>query len=137
MDSEQFRNELDQFHGTEKYHRHVLNPRLVWTDGVLHFARQAKAFWFIDAIAVGVNGNPGPVPNVIPLDDEFAIVLLEVKDRSAMLRLYLDTDENGDYQPAFILYEEPIEFTDCPPGTWKFYLERSGDYVVLMLPNER
>lgn len=137
MNTEQLQAELAGFHGTEKYHRHVLNPQLVWTDGVLYFARQAKALWFIDAIAVGVNGNPGPVPNVIPLDDEFAIVLLEVKDRSAMLRLYLDTDEDGNYQPAFVLYEEPIEFTDCLPGTWKFYLERSGDYVVLMLPNER
>ena len=137
MNSEQLRNELDQFHGTEKYHRHVLNRHLVWTDGVLHFARQAKAFWFIDVIAVGANGNPGPVPNVIPLDDEFAIVLLEVEDRAATIRLYSDTNEYGYYTLDFLLYEEFIEFTDCPPGTWKFYLERSGDYVVLMLPNER
>ena len=137
MDSEQLQAELASFHGTEKYHRHVLNRHLVWTDGVLHFARQAKAFWFIDVIAVGANGNPGPVPNVVPRRDEFAIVLLEVKDVLATLRLYSDTDEDGNYPQDLLLYQEEIGFTDCPPGTWKFYLERSGDYVVLMLPNER
>ena len=137
IDSEQLRNELYQFHGTEEYHRHPFNQRLFWTDGVQNFAQRAQAFWFIDVIAVGANGRPGPVPQAVPRQSEFAVVLLEVKDVLANLRLYSDTDEDGNYPRDFLLYEEPIGFTDCPPGTWKFYLEEEGDFVVLMLPGER
>lgn len=144
MNSEELQNELNRFHGTETYHRHRLNPHLVWTDGVDYFARQAQASWFITILAVGTGGRPGPVPRIVPRCDEFAIVLMEVRGHTATLRLYSDSDEDGNYPQQYLLYEEEIEYTDCLPGTWKFYLEqagdfvkRTGDYAVLMLPNER
>ena len=135
MKTQDLQNALDQFHGTETWRRHPLNKKLLHTDGVEYFAEQAGAYWFIDAIALGVYGNPGPIPAAIPDQDRFGVVLLNVSERKATIQVRSDYDENDD-TCGDVLWETPIEFTDAPEGVWKFYLVDDGEHSVLMVPGE-
>lgn len=127
--------ELNQFTGTETWHRHPYNRRLLWTDGVEYFADKARAFWFIDAIALGVHGRRGPVPDAVPGKDTFAVVLLRSKNEEGSIEVRSDYDEH-DKTVGTKLYKANIPFTDCPEGVWKFFLQHDGENVVLMLPSE-
>ncbi len=126
---------LAQFTTTETWHRHSLNRRLLWTDGAQYFADQAEAWWFIDAVALGVYGKPGPIPLAVPEQDHFGIVLLDVGDGKATIQVRSDYDENDD-TAGHLLWHTPIHSTDCPEGIWKFYLAAEGEHVVLLTPNE-
>lgn len=136
MNSEQLAIELEGFTGTEKWTPHFLNRRLLWTDGVQHFADQAGAFWFIDLVAIGADGRRGLVPEVVPDKDHFAIVLLTSKDGTGLVEAYSDCEEDESYSIEKRLFSQPIEFTDCPEGVWKFYLVWDGEHTVLLLPSE-
>lgn len=117
------------FTGTDQWHRHSLNRDLIWTDGVDFFAREAEAYWFLDLVALGINGKEGIVPAVKADPGGFAVVLLRVRNESALIEAYDDI-------PGRCLYQERVEFTDCPEGDWKFYLVDDGDHVTLLLPSE-
>lgn len=121
--------QLKQYTGTEQYFRHGLNRRLVWTDGVQHFADKAGAFWFLDVVAIGTHGRPGIVPAVQRDPGGFAVVILHVKNDHALVEAYDDI-------PGRCLYSESIGWTDCPEGEWKFYLVDDVEYVTMMLPSE-
>ena len=121
--------ELKEFTGTELYHRHPLNPKLVWTDGVQHFAEKAGAFWFLDLVAIGANGHPGIVPAVQRDPGGFAVVFLHVKNDHALVEAFDDV-------PGRCIFTESIGWTDCPAGEWKFYLIDDMDHVTLLLPSE-
>jgi hypothetical protein len=44
--------ELNQFTGTEQYYKsNMFVPKLVHTDGVEYFCREASAYWFLDIVA--------------------------------------------------------------------------------------
>ena len=45
-------NDLEQFIGTENWHRHGLVRAVTYTDGVKFLAEQAGAYWLIDEIAL-------------------------------------------------------------------------------------
>lgn len=135
MNPQDLQAELAQFTGAEMYNRHAFNLRLVWTNGVEHFANTAKAYWFLDVIAVGCNGRPGPVPRIVPGKDRMGIVLLKVRAGSAHLEIRNDYDEE-DETCGSVLYQESIGPTDCPEGVWKFYLVADDQHVVMMLPGE-
>lgn len=121
--------ELDQFTGTDEWHRHPLNRKFVWTDGVQHFAEKAGAFWFLDLVALGVKGKPGIVPVVQREPGGFVVVFLHVKNDHALVDAFDDV-------PGRCLYSESIGWTDCPEGEWKFYLIDDVEYVTLLLPSE-
>lgn len=135
MNTTDLQHELTQFTGTEKWHRHPLNPRVLHTDGVEHFAYKARAYWFIDAIALGIYGQPGPVPQAIPKKDSFGVVLLKSAGGKGSIEVRSDYDEN-DESCGKRLWFEALEFTDAPEGTWKFYLIDDGEHTVLLLPGE-
>lgn len=128
-------SDLNQFIGTETWHRHPFNRRLLHTDGVQYFADKAEAHWFIDLIALGANGRRGPVPSAVPNKDTFAVVLLTSKNGSGSVEVRSDYDEH-DKTVGEKLYKTNIEFTDCPAGVWKFFLQDDGEHTVLMLPSE-
>lgn len=127
--------DLSQFHGTQQWFRHPLNRRLLHTEGVQYFADQAHAHWFIDAIALGIGGEKGPVPDVVPGKDHFAVVLLESRGNAGWIELLSDYDENDD-SVGDQLWFKTLDYTDCPEGIWKFYLVDDGEHTVLMLPGE-
>jgi hypothetical protein len=132
-------SQLNQFTGTETYHRHFISRRLQWTDGVEFFAKHAKAYWLIDAIAICVNGRNGPVPDAVPCKGPFGIVVLDVVEndssRFAMLQVLSDYDEN-DESVGDQLWSAIIGGTDCLVGRWLFYLVANDQHVVMMLPKE-
>jgi hypothetical protein len=109
--------DLSQFYGTEKYHRtFVFSPNLKHTDGVQYFAEQAGAFWFLDIVAT----------EIYPFSDKypFMTIYLTVKDGKGEIIV-----QDGDISR---LYQRHINFTDCPEGTYEFFLTDD----VLMLCSE-
>jgi hypothetical protein len=113
--------DLSQFYGTEKYHKTsafglAFGQHLKHTDGVQYFAEQAGAFWFLDIVAT----------EIYPFSDKypFMTIYLTVKDGQAEIIV-----QDGDISR---LWQRHIDFTDCPDGTYEFFLTDD----VLMLCSE-
>jgi hypothetical protein len=121
--------DLNQFTGTEQWIRHPLNPKMLWTEGVDYFADKARAYWFIDLVALGIYGEPGIVSAMKKEKEGFAVVMLHVKNGKAMVEAFDDV-------PGRCLYHAGVDWTDCPEGEWKFYLVDDGEHVTLLLPGE-
>jgi len=117
MNTKELQDELENFNGTEGYHKLTLT-RLKATDGVAHMAKIVGAFWLIDAI-----GSYQGDKRIADLTIQFWH--LEVKDKKAKLYCVEDRD-----QP--ILIEQKIGYTDFPDGDWQFYVQQD----VIMLPSE-
>ena len=109
--------ELNQFTGTENYHRSCMFvPKMVHTDGVEYFCREASAYWFLDIVAT----------EFFKLQevDYFLSIKMVVADGKATI-----TVEDGDCK---VIATKNIEFTDCPVGEYEFFLTDN----VLMLTSE-
>jgi hypothetical protein len=119
MNSTELKNGLSQFTGTEHYYRHVL-CKLKYTDGVAFFAENAGggAYWFLDIVCTELMQLQQTVPFIhVVLDSS------EIENRATLM-----ADDGNDE----LLWRKEIEFTDCPPGSWEFYLIGG----VLMLSRE-
>lgn len=110
---------LAGYTGTENYYRHPLARSITYTDGVRAFAQHAEAHWLVDILATQ--------PEILKQmrDEDFAMVTLTV-GRSNKADL-VATDGNDR-----VVYKRHLDFTDCPPGEWKFYMMND----VIMLPSE-
>ncbi len=74
-------DELEQFHGTEKWYRHFTG--LVYTDGIKYLAENAGAYWLIDLV-----GAYQPYLRKVP----FQVWNLTVNDDSSgLVRMFEDT----------------------------------------------
>lgn len=111
------RADLAQFYGSEHLYRHTFNG-VLYTEGVRHFAETAGAYWFLDILATE--------PAILRQARGFAAVTLAVDDDETAWIIVTDGNENQVYSHWF-------GFTDCPPGTWKFFFEN----MTIMLPGER
>jgi hypothetical protein len=114
--SARLRADLSAFIGTENWHRHGINRQMLLTDGVVYYADQAGAWWFLDIVATEVMRFHPVKP--------FLSIVLEVHEGEADI---LVGDGDGDN-----LYKRHIHFTDAPAGQWRFYLTDN----VLLLPSE-
>lgn len=104
--------DLAQFFGSQNQYRHFTGMR--FSDGVKYFAEKAEAFWLLDLVA-----------SIAPrFREHFIVVELIVKGSAADFKL---NDGNGTY-----LAFKRIAYTDCPEGSWKFYLADN----TLILPSE-
>lgn len=134
MDAFEIQKELNQFCGTQAYHR--LSPffrKVVGTDGVVEMAKLCKANWLVSDIAMLISMN-------LKDNEEakyFQSWKLTVKDNQATL---VCEDGNGG-----ILYQSEDHtnfYTDFPLEEitlWvePTYMEGEGNLFVVMLPNER
>jgi hypothetical protein len=120
MDAQQLKAGLENFWGTELWHRNPMYGGMLYTDGVKFFADNAGggAHWFLDIVGT-------EVMDIHKRGEEFIVVQLVSNGDSAKI---LADDGNGN-----LLWHREIDLTDCPAGCWKFYLENS----VFMLPSER
>lgn len=111
---------LSNFIGTDTYHYNPLYSWLKYTDGVRAFANHAGggAYWFLDII--GTELRP-----LTDKEDFLSIRLFVLPDGLATASA---TDGNNDKK----LWEKWLDYSDCPPGEWKFFLQ----YGVLMLSSE-
>lgn len=107
--------DLHGFTGTEHWYRHWLG-RLLYTDGVKYFADTVGAHWFLDIVATEFL--------ILFKRSPFLSIVMQVVDGKADITV---DDGNGN-----VLYERHVDMTDCPQGTWPFYLTDG----VLMLPTE-
>lgn len=118
--NEQLAEELEQFCGTEEYHRwSVLFPWAVMTDGAKHLAEKAGAYWLMDAIASWQPKVKG---------EEFQVWNLVRVGQGATLKC---DDGNGH-----IRVTQVIPFTDFPFDHYKLYAIWSGEQMVILLPGE-
>lgn len=111
--------DLAQFTGTEKWHRHVFVPSVLFTDGAKYLADQAGAFWLLDEIALAQRHKPKVTA------EPFQSWKLKVKaDHSARL-----TCEDGNGQ---VVYRKHIPYTDFPLEEVTLYYTDN----VILLPSE-
>lgn len=111
--------ELSQFTGTTQYHRWSMITRLVATDGVIHMANGAQAFWLLDAIASHQTSKK-------VAKESFQVWDLQVdpNDHTAIL-----TCHDGDHNP---LARQKITWTDFPLTHIRFFVANN----IIMLPTE-
>jgi hypothetical protein len=109
-------NDLAQFTGTEQHYFLPMFPAMKYTDGVKYFAERAGAYWFVEFVAM----------HYYPMSKREDFMVIEMRVASNMARIIVtDGDERQ-------LAAKLIDFTDCPDGVWKFYMEGG----VLLVPSE-
>ena len=107
--------DLSGFTGTENWYRHWANPKITFTDGAHHFAEHAGngAFWFLDIIVTELTG--------LQRELGFLHIVLNVIENEADI-----TADDGNNN---IVWQKHISYTDCPPGTYRFYF--TNDVILL------
>jgi hypothetical protein len=125
MNAQQLQANLNQFTGTEQYHR--FSPFFknhVITDGVKYLAEQAGAYWLLDAIA---SYHRTCMKDEMLRDMQFWT--LTVKGNKATLICERDTDN--------VAVKQRIPFTDFPLESIKLYCAPCDDTnFVILLPSE-
>jgi hypothetical protein len=114
--------QLHRFTGTENYHANPLYPAMKYTDGVKFFATEASAYWFLDI--VGTEYHP-----IQTRGEPFIVVEMQVTHNTRNKVANIRVTDGGSRTLAV----RRIDYTDCPQGFWKFYLEND----VLSLPSEQ
>ena len=105
--------DLGQFIGTEKWFKHPLVQRVLYTEGVQYFCEQAGAYWFLDIVAT----------ELFTFQDQEGFLSIHLIVTGSKAKITAD-DGNGN-----ILWTKNIDFTDAPEGDWKFYF--TGNVVLL------
>ena len=112
-------SDLDQFTGSENWHRHGINRNVLFTDGAKFLADQAGAYWLLDEIAIIQRYEKRVAA------EEFQVWKLAVRpDHTATLSC---DDGNGK-----IAFTKEIEFTDFPLDEVLLYFANN----VIHLPSE-
>ena len=119
-------NELKQFNGSERSFKHVLNRKIIYTEGIQYLLEKARCYWLLDDIALVV------FPRLLQHHkDCFYSIQFEVHaDNSAVITV---DDGNGN-----IHLQHKIKCTDFPvtENPVKFFLCEAGEHYCLMLPSE-
>lgn len=117
---DELRNALAGFGPTANHWKHAQTPWLTYTDGLKHFAEHAGCggFWFIDLIAKSVR--------VLAQHERRLKLTLTVAAGRAVVTATNARTDAPQMRPL------RVPRTDCPLGTWEFWLVDS----VLMLPSE-
>lgn len=112
--------DLHQFTGTERYYRHALFRRILYTDGAHYVAEEASAYWLLDIIAAAQACERRV------RSEEFQVWKLQVaQDHTARLTC---EDGNGN-----VVYTQYLDFTTFPLDSIEFYVGNG----VIFLPSER
>ena len=117
-----WQDELRQFTSTEQYYRYMLGFLL--TDGAKFVAEKAGCYWLIDILCLTTREHR---------NEEFQVYKITVnEDNSFIISV---EDGNGNKLKKHNL---PMHgpFTDFPLKTFTFWVCRSGDNWVIMLPSE-
>lgn len=112
------KGDLNQFTGTEEWHRHSLARKVLYTDGAKHVAECGGAYWLLDEIAHAQSMR-------VVAGEGFQLWRLKVNpDHTASLAC-----EDGN---SNVVFSKEIPFTDFPLDEIAFYFTGS----VIMLPSE-
>lgn len=112
-------NDLNQFTGTEQYHRFSSLSKLVMTDGVKYLCDKAGSYWLMDVIS--------SYQHKCNQDDmlrEFQVWTLKVKDGKGIVTCNRDKNDTA--------FTQKIPYTDFPMNEIKLYCING----VIMLTSE-
>lgn len=134
MEANEILSGLDQFTGTEQYHRITMLKNLLATDGVAWLADKAKCYWLTDIIASyqpSIRKYARARPNVAPLLDMQVWTL--TKNKATDGAKVICTDGNSDTP----IYSQRIPYTDFPLESIKIWVAPADkNNMVMLLPSE-
>ncbi len=108
-----------QFTGSENWHRHALNPKVLFTDGAKYVADEGGAYWLLDIIATAQRYDKRVAA------ERFQVWRLSVRpDNMAKV-----TCEDGN---SNTVYTQELEFTDFPVCGITLWFSNN----VIYLPSE-
>lgn len=113
--------QLEQFYGTECYHRFNMFFKTVATDGVIYFAEHGQAFWALDEMCI-MRMKLIEKGKIQPSEWLF----YTITSKNGKADIVCDDGNGNEYAKKHIAY------TDLEAGTYKFYLMDN----VLLLPSE-
>lgn len=124
LTTEQLQEKLSNYYGSLTFTR--ITPWVILTEGAVAFAEGAEAWWLMTDIASVIPALPS---------DSFYDAELLVRNGGAVLTI---GDGNGK-----VLYTHTYTHTDCPNGTWKFFIEQDWEHTTedmkvfcILLPSE-
>ncbi len=121
MKSEEFKRIYHESRsGANHFVRHWAARKFQYSDGVEACAATGLG-WFLDICAT-------ELPQLIPYGD-MGIVFIRAEDGMADLSMELQDDVPPVWQRKDI-------HTDCPDGTWMFYIVNEGERFAMILPEE-
>ena len=119
--------DLGQFTGSENYHRHGMNRKFIYTDGVQYVAEEGQAYWLLDDIAIAEMFDP------LLKTEGFQLWTLQKGTKDSAILSATDGNKKT-------LYAKSIPYTDFPLDEIKFYVVDAPDFganaIMLMLPSE-
>lgn len=132
METQELKTNLNQFIGTEKYHKLGIT-RTLFTDGMAFLANEAGAFWLCDMIASHLYTNDQTTPKKLPTGESwptepFTSFKVTIKGNKGVFKM-----EDGN---KGVLARQDIPYTDFPLETFQAYGSWNGDAWVVMLTSE-
>ena len=125
MNRMKLKQELEQFRGTEQYHKFSIG-HLVATDGMIHLFEKAECFWLGDIIASVQHTAK------VRANDGFIIWRISKEHNSWKVAGYTDCEEDGSYSKRNEVYSQTGEYTSFPfevLGNYEFY--QKGEVLLL------
>ena len=116
-----FKNTLDQFYGTETWHRFSMS-KLLLTDGVKYLCEKAGCYWLMDIIA---SYQKKCMKDPMLRDFQIWELNVNIQERKGVVSCLRDTND--------VAFKQTIPYTDFPLDTIKLYCENR----VICLPSER
>jgi hypothetical protein len=108
--------------GANHFVRHWAARSLQYSDGVESCA-EAGCFWLLDIIATEA------LKPLRASGDGLGIIAVKVADGKADIGMTIEDD-------APPVWSRHVDYTDMPPGEWKFFLADEGERFALILPTE-
>ena len=120
-------NELNNFHGTEQYHKASYLYDLNLTDGIQFLREKLNCYWLIDIV--------GSIQHTAKIVDNQSFIIHKIKvndDKSFIFKSYRDydsdkTEEENDKE--YLLYEQAEPYTDFKLNDFEFY--QCGNVLLL------
>jgi hypothetical protein len=133
MEAKEILAELENFTGTEQYHRLTIMRNLVATDGVAWLTKNANCYWLTDIIASyqpSIRKYAMVRPNVSPLLEMQVWKL--TKNKTTKGAKIICTDGNSEVP----VYSQRIPYTDFPLDEITIWVEAGDQCMVMLLPTE-
>lgn len=125
MDTDKFINAYRAGrNGTDKFYRHALVRRFVYSDGVRECA-DAGCHWLVDVLAT-------ELPAQFDRHGKGSMCIVHVAVANATAEIAGEFEDN-DPDP----WRKHVPYTDLPTGTWDFFVVDDGSAVLsCILPTE-
>lgn len=106
----------------QRYRHSILSRNFISTEGIMRFAEEKGAFWFLDIMA---SHQPD-----IPTDDHFQLWRLEkTPEGGAVATCRRDTNDP-------VIVKQEIEYTDFPDDSFECYVILEGGQQICLLKSE-